>query len=1036
MKIIKMVIKSGLMLFVGGFLATPRAGAYNLTTGEIYRQARLENYQFMQWISNYRNAIDVQNAQGDTAYCLALRYKDQAAQHFLISYGANPSHSCVKKVYSDRSQDSKYARATRDADRYPMRSPDTLTYGSQSSNNYLWWGLGALAVGGGVAALASSGGGGGGSHSSGNNNSGNGDNNSGNNGDNNSGNNGDNNSGNNGDNNSGNNSNNNPGGNDGSDGLTQLSAEAFRTAEYNKGNFLDGVKAAEAYSVIYKKDAQGNLVSHQAASDDPLKKVKVGIVDTGVYNHEDLAGKITGTYDANQYNTQGKVWGYANGDRHFYIFYKDDKYYLMFVNTKNNPVSVTPFSGLTQADINDVLSQVNMSFSDFTLMNGSGGGSPGVSLGDFKENDVGTWWDVINGLSHGTHIAGVIAGNKDGAGMHGIAFENAEIYAGSWDYSQGMYSMVKRMIDDDVKVLNHSWGYVDSNASNPDWLYSHNSRGILQSYAYAAKNGAVWVQATGNERMTEAGVQSAMGLLDMSSYGYDGPGEYEVPYLAVTALDGSSATSVAPVGQIASYANWCGSAKGYCLAAPGTKVNSTVAVENGYMNMDGTSMATPVVSGSIALLMGYYPYLSAQNIAWLLLEKANRDGVYADSDIYGRGVLDLERALTPVGQLSVATTNSFESLRPASSSRLNMSGALQTQLSRSMPKKITTFDALHRPYEYDTSNMISKTHGSNAHLRNVVSHAGLVGKQKVIRDEDHGLAFTTREAMNKQGTSNLSDVDVKYTTTTGETHFYYSENSKYADSDKMLQSSNNPYLAMNEAYGVEDTMNLSENSKLKLSIQTGENGMYDRDYEQDRQSFDERSYSVGAEYSFGLTDYLELAANGGMLYEEDAMLGMNGRGGFAIRDGSTYYMGIKAKLNLTDNITILAAYYRGYTSGQETSMLSLSGIETESYMLSGEYSLDQKNKIGLSFASPLTVRRGTARFAYASGRDNNSDRVYMEKLTSTLRPAAQEYDLGLYYKGEPKEDFNLMGKVEARFNADGEKGTTDYWGVVGISKAF
>jgi hypothetical protein len=29
-----------------------------------------------------------------------------------------------------------------------------------------------------------------------------------------------------------------------------------------------------------------------------------------------------------------------------------------------------------------------------------------------------------------------------------------------------------------------------------------------------------------------------------------------------------------------------------------------------------------------------------------------------------------------------------------------------------------------------------------------------------------------------------------------------------------------------------------------------------------------------------------------------------------------------------------------------------------------------------------------------------------------------------------------MGKVEARFNADGEKGLTDYIGIIGVSQAF
>jgi hypothetical protein len=212
--------------------------------------------------------------------------------------------------------------------------------------------------------------------------------------------------------------------------------------------------------------------------------------------------------------------------------------------------------------------------------------------------------------------------------------------------------------------------------------------------------------------------------------------------------------------------------------------------------------------------------------------------------------------------------------------------------------------------------------------------------------------------------------------------------------------------------------------------------MYERDYEQDRHSFDERSYAFGAEYSFNLTDYLEMSTLGGMLYEENAMLGMNGQGGFAIKDGSTYYMGLKTALNLTPNITLLAAYYRGYTRGQDAAMLSISDLQTESFMIAGEYKLNGRDKVGLSLSSPLTVAKGRSTFRYANGRDNYSDTIYMKKLTSSLKPAAKEYDLGLYYLGQPREDLNLTGKVEARFNADGEKGTTDYLGIMGMQYNF
>ena len=42
----------------------------------------------------------------------------------------------------------------------------------------------------------------------------------------------------------------------------------------------------------------------------------------------------------------------------------------------------------------------------------------------------------------------------------------------------------------------------------------------------------------------------------------------------------------------------------------------------------------------------------------------------------------------------------------------------------------------------------------------------------------------------------------------------------------------------------------------------------------------------------------------------------------------------------------------------------------------------------------------------------------------------------MYYQGTPTDKLSLSGKVEARFNADGEKGLEDYVGVIGAHYNF
>ena len=448
-------------------------------------------------------------------------------------------------------------------------------------------------------------------------------------------------------------------------------------------------------------------------------------------------------------------------------------------------------------------------------------------------------------------------------------------------------------------------------------------------------------------------------------------------------------------------------------------------------------MATPAVAGSVALLQGYYPWLSAQNVAYILLETANDQGEYADKNRYGQGALDLEAAVTtPIDGLELASSSSFDSLTPTGMSKLSLPTSVQNKILKSLPKTVTAFDALKRPFEYSTDKLVNETHASNANFRNAVSRLALGGKKKTIKDDKTGFAFTSSESMDNGGRAGLATMEVTHETDSGSTRFYYAENSRYDTPESVLTPTSNPYLAMNEAYGAENTMNLSDTSRLKLSLQTGENGLYERDYEQDNHSFTERSYAFTGEYSFNLTDYLELAALGGMLNENEAMLGMNGTGGFEFGDTSTYYMGLRAALNLTPDISLIAAYYRGFTQGADTPMLAISDLQTESFMLAGEYRLNATDKIGVSLSSPLSVVKGSASLMYANGRDNYSDTVYMNKLKMSLTPEAREYDLGLYYQGQPKEDLSLTGKVQARFNADGEKGVTDYIGIVGVQSSF
>ena len=91
----------GAAIFCLGTLVPAVTGAYAISPMEIYRQARQQNEVFLQKLSRYRNAFDMQDKDGNTAYCIALRYNDVSAQEILEIYGADSGHSCVESIERD-----------------------------------------------------------------------------------------------------------------------------------------------------------------------------------------------------------------------------------------------------------------------------------------------------------------------------------------------------------------------------------------------------------------------------------------------------------------------------------------------------------------------------------------------------------------------------------------------------------------------------------------------------------------------------------------------------------------------------------------------------------------------------------------------------------------------------------------------------------------------------------------------------------------------------------------------------------------------
>ena len=241
---------------------------------------------------------------------------------------------------------------------------------------------------------------------------------------------------------------------------------------------------------------------------------------------------------------------------------------------------------------------------------------------------------------HGTHVTGIIAANRDGSEMHGVAYE-ADIasYELDYEHSNFWYELavgIDEMRTREIYLINHSWGSPSSILDAEEWTGVEDFSLVQAGLEYAAAGGVqVWI--THNHQSEQPTWQAGLPHLIP---------ELEDSWLAVTA--------VGLDGELAYYANQCGVAAAWCLAAPGGNFRAgdgiySTELDGLYEEKQGTSMAGPHVTGALAALKSMFPNLSYQDLRDRILFTADDSGIYADELIYGQGLLDLDTASRPVG---------------------------------------------------------------------------------------------------------------------------------------------------------------------------------------------------------------------------------------------------------------------------------------------------------------------------------------------------------------------------------------------------
>ena len=361
---------------------------------------------------------------------------------------------------------------------------------------------------------------------------------------------------------------------------------------------------------------------------------------------------------------------------------------------------------------------------------------------------------------HGTMVASVAAGKQDKTNttpMHGVAFEANVLFvaiqlaepdpdydpidigdddgsgnvSGAPDFTgiDNFFSQLFEIYNDyDVDIVNNSYGYsgniIDYTEAQVRYAFPNTISEMSQVGTPDAEK-TIYVWAAGN-----AGGYADQGV-DYSSPELLPGMAHHIPEIQGHSI---AVASVDENGEISDFSSRCGVAQDYCISAPGGRItaayptstsdsgiyttnsndenyNSCITDNSCYAVTSGTSFAAPFVSGGLAVIADHFEgQLGSQEIVSRLFSTANKKGIYEDKAVYGQGLMDLNAATQPVGQVSaMMSLNLSGPMAPAIFSNLQLtSPSFGDAISNGIGNhSVIFFDELDAPFRRSLSSLTS-----------------------------------------------------------------------------------------------------------------------------------------------------------------------------------------------------------------------------------------------------------------------------------------------------------------------------------------
>jgi cell wall-associated protease len=219
----------------------------------------------------------------------------------------------------------------------------------------------------------------------------------------------------------------------------------------------------------------------------------------------------------------------------------------------------------------------------------------GDNYDDVNDRGYGNHDIMASDPSHGTHVAGIIGAVRDnGKGVQGVSdhvrIMSLRAVPDGDEHDKDIANAIRYAVDNGAWVVNMSFGK----------SFSPQKKWVDDAVRYAESKGVILIHAAGND---------AKNIDIEDNYPnpkFDNDSTRQAANWITVGASGPNGDMIA-----ADFSNY---GRAVDVFAPGVEIYSTLPGGNQYGNQQGTSMASPVVAGLAALILSYYPTLSATQV--------------------------------------------------------------------------------------------------------------------------------------------------------------------------------------------------------------------------------------------------------------------------------------------------------------------------------------------------------------------------------------------------------------------------------------